>query len=561
MLERLDTSKSPSESLSGKSELQFIDGLSSVESWTTVVERLWREGRRHIGLRPIDAAAVDIVSAIVRNHGEMLSVLPAQAKADAAVTASHGLDAVVLIGADAEHISEALLDYVDVPGLSIVAPVTARYYKNLPLYLISIPKAGTHLLFQLAEALGYAAGGPSPRAPMGGHWYYLLNSNAHTSTAEFFRDALNKAPFGNRAHPFMRSPALFNYRHPLDILMSEANYLHVDGNSPLAVLLSPLSFTERVERLLDDRWLLGTIRDRVGAFAAWLDCANVIPVSFEEMVGDPGGGSEAVLEALIWSLQLKLHVPGRPDLIRAAMSDRASPTFREGKINGWRKDLPAAALTRFKALPQDFMEAFGYSAGHSADGSGLPKHAPAYRRRPLRLMTVTHSDVPYLVQSDYLGHNIVVYQDRYYAIDMAVGALDLGQVSSEQFAQWPNAQNLPSITALIVAKRMESQIAQRLSDIKPLVCKIVDEKLAEHETVRLATLTGSVRPAGNFLRYKLFQRRDAIVAVPMRYGAVDPSDYDLRFKLGIIATTNSFAARLRILWAWVRWAYWDGAKI
>ena len=71
----------------------------------------------------------------------------------------------------------------------------------------------------------------------------------------------------------------------------------------------------------------------------------------------------------------------------------------------------------------------------------------------------------------------------------------------------------------------------------------------------------AVRPMGRFLRYDLFERRDAILAVPLRCGAVDPRDYDLRFKPGIIATTSPFRARARVVWAWIRWAYWDGAKI
>ena len=178
--------------------------------------------------------------------------------------------------------------------------------------MISIPKAGTHLLFKLAEALGYQPGGICPDNPKDGHWYYVEHSNAHTPATEFFVDTVLRAPFGNRAHPFMRSPALFNYRNPLDIVVSEANYYHKDGKTAFAGYLEGLSFEDRLTRLIDDPWLLGSIRDRVGMFAAWLEFSNIMPVSFEELVGSAGGSSDEARLRMMWSLQLKLHVPGSP---------------------------------------------------------------------------------------------------------------------------------------------------------------------------------------------------------------------------------------------------------
>ena len=64
--------------------------------------------------------------------------------------------------------------------------------------------------------------------------------------------------------------------------------------------------------LIDDPWLFGSFRDRMAGFVPWLEFSNVIPVSFEELVGARGGGDDATQRRLIWSLQLKLHVPGSP---------------------------------------------------------------------------------------------------------------------------------------------------------------------------------------------------------------------------------------------------------
>jgi hypothetical protein len=563
-------------------ELLFVAEPTDVASWIDAIGRLQATGHRRFGARLFDAAATDIGAALADRYGSSFSIQEADKSVDGGkamlkAEPQQPADAVLLIGGDAERISTALLDYIGGSDLTVVAPMTGRYWKKLPLYLISIPKAGTHLLFRLAEAMGYAAGGLQSQQPVGGHWYYLLNSNAHTTAMEFFRDELQKAPFGNRAHPFMRSPALFNYRNPLDILISEANYWHIDGNSPLSVLLSPLSFEERVARLIDNRWLLGTIRDRVGSFAAWLDCANVVPVSFEEMVGDSGGGSDDVLESLIWSLQLKLHVPGSPAEIRLAISDRSSATFREGKINGWHKQMPPASLDQFKALPQDFMNAYGYGVGDPPDQFKLPAHAMEYRRRPLRVMTSNHFNVPFLVETDYLGYNIVSYMDRYYAIEITTGEFDLAQLPREELAKLINAHNLPSLRGLIGVQYVDSNLKTTMKGwIRDAVKREV-ARLQRKEALLAAPAlaagaavseiepgderVGPIGPPTPFLGYNLFKRRDAIVALPKSAGAIDPRAYDVRWRPGVISSSSDAGARLKVFGMWLRWAYWDGAKL
>jgi hypothetical protein len=565
-------------------QLLFVAEPSEVGSWIDVIESLRRDRDVRFGIRIFDLAAVAVATQLITKLGSspfgVIEQEPNASLADAPIVSTNEVDVVLLIGGTAEQISAALLDYVDEMRLTIVAPVTERYWRNLPLYLISIPKAGTHLLFQLAEALGYRAGGPNPPQPAGGHWYYLLNSNAHTNVSEFFRDELQRAPFGNRAHPFMRSPALFNYRNPLDVLVSEANYWRTDGNSPLYVLLSRLTFDECIDRLIDDAFLVGTIRDRISAFAAWLDCSNIIPVSFEEMVGDAGGGSEEQQKLLIWSTQLKLHVPGTPGSIRDRISTQSSATFREGKINAWRQKLSVSARRRFEALPQDFMAKFGYDVAGDAI---MPAHVAMYRHRPLHLSTVDHDNVPFLVEADYLGYNLIAYQGKFFGVKIVEGDLDLARLSAEQLSVFPTAGNLVDLRTLIaietgtvrkavdievkekirqsVQPLVEEYVAKEMAPIResvlPLVRRHVEKELARRDNERI----GVVHKGGSFLGYNLFYRNDALLAVPKRLGAIDPRDHKLRLKPGVISSSGTLGLRLRVVWAWMRWAYWDGAKI
>jgi hypothetical protein len=644
--------------------LHFIADPEKAESWIAIARTLLAEGRSTLGLRLLDPNLHPIADALASTLGPAIVTLEGKA---ASPGSAETPDTILLLATKPDDIDAILLEYLDAEHVTLAAPVTARYWQALPLYLISIPKAGSHLMFRLAEALGYLAGGPAPDHPQGGTWYYLLNSNAHTSAAAFFHDALQVAPHGNRAHPFMRSPALFNYRNPLDILVSEASYFHIDGNSPLSSLLAPLSFEARIDRLLDDPWLLGTIRDRVGAFASWLECGNVIPVSFEEMIGNAGGGLDRVLESLIWSLQLKLHVPGSPEQIAGTMSVRAGPTFREGRIGSHRGKLTAKALERFNALPQDFMSLFGYDGG---GGAMLPQRADEFRRRPLVLGKADASGVPFLVDTNYFGHNIVAFKKRFYGVPIAEGSLDLTEFISEELDRFPSANNRDTLRSRLAASDVirrgliDEIVDERLPAIVEKICPALpgsptpaadpispEVLLASLETPLLTKLLpilvaramaavredlafqpsadgsgsaagdeaprhtlgselfehlkrdiinaiyspmaaemhreltrvmvpeimagiqpviraeldrqkiGTVHDLGVFLDYRLWRRADACIAVLLSIGAVDPTDADLASKRGTLASRSALRLKLKILWKWVRWAYWDGAKV
>jgi hypothetical protein len=190
-----------------------------------------------------------------------------------------------------------------------------------------------------------------------------------------------------------------------------------------------LSAEERLMTLIDDPWLLGTARERIGAFVPWLDLPNVAPVSFEELVGTAGGGDDQSQLRAIWSLQLKLHIPGNPRAFGNAVFDRSSPTFNEGQIGAYRKHFSAAAYQSFNRQAVDLMERFGYTAdaGDLAvpPDRGLPRHRQRYLKRPLRMMAADFSQTPILIEQGVLGHNLVKLGGRYAVIPHSLGPVDL----------------------------------------------------------------------------------------------------------------------------------------
>jgi hypothetical protein len=257
---------------------------------------------------------------------------------------------------------ESYVSYlIDKKDINVLAPIEDNYYKNKPLFLISIPKAGTYLLLELVELFGYKKGEILDSNPQGGKWYYLDSSKSHTPAKRFFIDKAYHSPFGNRDHPFISSPVIFIYRNPLDIVVSEANYYHKEAKSSFYNYLSNLNFNDRLAKLINDKWLLGSIRDRISNYVAWNYFQNVISISFEELIGEKGGGNSDMQLKLIWSLMLKLQVPGDSKEIANQVFNPKSDTFFKAQIGSYKDCFTKEHYKLFNDLEQDFMEEFGYS--------------------------------------------------------------------------------------------------------------------------------------------------------------------------------------------------------
>jgi hypothetical protein len=397
-------------------ELTFIDAMP--EAMAAICRQYVDAGCRRILLTPFNDFARRVyysVRADVAAAGGRLLITERDTGPDCPADVRPALlsDAeLVLVCETAEpELSDVLLEFLDC-NARVVAVKTSRFWAEQPLFLISIPKSGTHLLYRLAEAMGYRPAVHLQDDPAPGHWYCVEYTNSHTSARDFFVDTVRRAPYGNRHHPFMRSPAIFIYRNPLDIVASEAQYYHREGKTAFAGYLAALNDEQRLLRLIQDPWLLGSVRDRVAAFLPWLELPNVIPVSFEELVGPRGAGDANEQRDVIWSIQLKLHLPGVPETYAAEVFDSRSPTFDTGRIGRFREVFSPEAYRLFRALPQDFMEQYGYEGWAERDNFGIPRRAGELRRRRLQLSSA-RADDPIAVQYSYFGYNIVRHRDIY----------------------------------------------------------------------------------------------------------------------------------------------------
>lgn len=371
--------------------------LSSLDA--ALEEMRGRAGDRQLAIS--DHLNLPAVGEAIRKHGPQ-----SQAKQD-----GNSPDIVVIWEADGERLGRHLMEFLDRDNLHIIAPETERAGLGKAIFPISPPKAGTHLLLKLLESLGYRPGYSAVDHPQPGRWYYLEYLNAHTRASDFFVDTVRRSVHGNRLHPFGKMPSLFLYRNPLDVVVSESIYYHQEGKTIFSGYLADLSTEERLLRLIDDPWLLGSIRDRMGAYAAWLDFPSVISVSYEELVGAQGGGDDKEQSDAIWSILLKLQVAGDVDAISGSIFDKNSPTFAKGRIGAYRDAFMPAAWDAFNALNQDFMRQYGYAT----DGLFSDRRHER-RRRPLRLDADLEFDTQVVVDADYMGYFIGRQSGLYMAV-------------------------------------------------------------------------------------------------------------------------------------------------
>ncbi len=330
---------------------------------------------------------------------------------------------------DVKWLSDTLHQYADASGIHIIAPMTPLFWKKRPLYLIGIPKSGTHLLMALAQVFGYVARGVSPEKPKGGEWYYIEHSNAHTVPKMFFSDSVYRGEFGLRDHPFIYSPALFIFRNPADVLVSEANYYHKRGNSAYYHYFHGQSFSQRLSCLIQDPNLLGSIRERIIQYVAWLSFPNIIPVSFEEFAGSRRGGDDHLLHKLIWSLQLKLQVPGRPDEYASRVLGQGSDTLYKGLCGVYKECFSQAHYEAFDQLDDDYLQAFGYKV--STQASVYSSRISARRRQPLIVDSMP--DWPPIIRDNqFLDHRIIEYGGALYGVPFGTRLDDIKQLLQKE---------------------------------------------------------------------------------------------------------------------------------
>src|SRR3989338_1801773 len=212
------------------------------------------------------------------------------------------IDTVFLYFQDPEKLSRELINLRSRQDILVIAPKTDHFYANRQVFVNSIPKSGTHMVFELLKAFGYSE--PEsyelPRYDTllkAGHFYNLQHM-----TPEYI------SPPYPMISPFIdhlcSSPIIFIFRDPRDIAVSFAHYFTAQPEYHiLHEHFKRLSPTERITAVISGKYPVpvflnhsycfqGTIRDLIMRYQNWVNypLPNFLPIRFEDLVGPEGGG-------------------------------------------------------------------------------------------------------------------------------------------------------------------------------------------------------------------------------------------------------------------------------
>lgn len=170
-------------------------------------------------------------------------------------------------------------------------------------------------------------------------------------------------------------PILFNYRDPRDSLLSLVNYLLQRANEPYSQFAKNLIFAEILNSMpsasaqLD--FAIAQMGEHVEKYSenSWLLFhPSVAKLSFEELVGTEGGGSESQQRATILRVGEFLGIKPRDEELR--LFDSSTRTFYRGQIGAWRDVFSPEQTRTFGRLYGDVLRTYGYLENPDTDTSG-----------------------------------------------------------------------------------------------------------------------------------------------------------------------------------------------
>jgi hypothetical protein len=259
----------------------------------------------------------------------------------------------------------------------------ARYRRlslaGVPVLLAnSFPKSGTHLLTQVLQ--GFPAIGPAVDSGLPAIVTYEGDSGRERGEAEILSD-LERLKAGDIAYGHMHAlpevvrflcqpgyVAYFILRDPRDVVVSHVHYItemepnHIHHRYYTEELHS---FDERLAVSIlgrpDGPVPFPDIQARFAPYLGWLDHPEILVLHFEDFIQQ----QEATLgKVLDHAVQRGFPLQGsRPAAIQAlanSINPQRSPTFRSGKVGGWRDQFSAENKQLFKQAAGQLLVRLGY---------------------------------------------------------------------------------------------------------------------------------------------------------------------------------------------------------
>jgi len=240
------------------------------------------------------------------------------------------------------------------------------------IYLISIPKCGTHLLAELITLLTgmpYISVGTHNNFSTQGaqtkkikekllnlHDTYLLGHTTYDAELEKMLNAMQIKTF-------------FIYRDPRDHMVSYSYYIQrPDAPAYIKEWTEKNSFDALLDSfftgdfILYKYWYAKKIDDFYRLFLPWLKCKNVCAIRFEDLVGSNGGGSiesqYLAIEKIAHHIGIQLDENDLQDITEKLFG--SGFTFRKGQIGAWKTHFNNQHIKKCKEVAGNLLIDLGY---------------------------------------------------------------------------------------------------------------------------------------------------------------------------------------------------------
>lgn len=247
----------------------------------------------------------------------------------------------------------------------------------------SFPKSGTHLLTQVLAGLTQfgpavdsglppvvnfdgASGQPLPLFEIMGQLTRLRPGDISYGHLHAYPEVLDLLCRLGWA-------VYFIYRDPRDVVVSHVHYVtemaseHVHHDYYLNQLYS---FDERLKVSILGRPELDIpfpgIAQRFAPYLPWLERPEVLPLRYEDFITQPLETIGQVFDhAVARGFHTSLARREAISCLLAAIDPKRSPTFRSGKVGGWRQHLNGENRSLFKQQAGELLIVLGYEKDHN----------------------------------------------------------------------------------------------------------------------------------------------------------------------------------------------------
>jgi len=231
--------------------------------------------------------------------------------------------------------------------------------------IVSLQKSGTHLIQNIMKEAGYIGVGVGKDCSMNDFnklkknqylWSHFPPSDQVQMELEQGKEPLH---------------IIFNYRDPRDVLVSWFHWLHPSSSNNMhehmaymKKVYSHFSDDQLIDIFINNDKFRESEYNPIEAFRlarVLYFHPKVLNISFEDLIGENGGGSNDLQIKAIEKIFNYLNIPvSNIESISARAFNKNSATFRKGVIGDYKSILNSEKIKLFNDCHGDILKQYGY---------------------------------------------------------------------------------------------------------------------------------------------------------------------------------------------------------